>query len=95
MLSLRCLRRPRDAEGTVDEFIAGVERFLPQFLVTQHFMGNMLIEVNGELAKAETYAVAYHRKALEDGSGKDDVAGSGSPAASRVRQAAPAAGSTP
>lgn len=62
-------------KGNVDEFIAGVEAFLPQFVVTQHFMGNMLIEVDGDRARAETYAVAYHRKALADGSGKDDVFG--------------------
>jgi hypothetical protein len=62
-------------KGNVDEFIAGVEAFLPQFVVTQHFMGNMLIEVDGEKALAETYAVAYHRKELADGSGKDDVFG--------------------
>lgn len=62
-------------KGNVDEFIAGVEAFLPQFAVTQHFMGNMLIEVDGQAARAETYAVAYHRKELEDGSGKDDVFG--------------------
>ena len=62
-------------KGTVDEFIDGVRDFLPQYAVTQHFMGNMLIEVDGERARAETYAVAYHRKELSDGSGKDDVFG--------------------
>jgi hypothetical protein len=62
-------------KGNVNEFIAGVETFLPQFVVTQHFMGNMLIEVDGDKARAETYAVAYHRKELADGSGKDDVFG--------------------
>ena len=29
----------------------------------------------GERARAETYAVAYHRKELADGSGHDDVFG--------------------
>ncbi|MBT6275240.1 MAG: nuclear transport factor 2 family protein [Chromatiales bacterium] len=62
-------------KGNVEEFISGCEAFLPQFVATQHFMGNMLIEVEGSLARAETYAVAYHRKALPDGSGKDDVFG--------------------
>lgn len=62
-------------KGNVDEFIAGVEEFLPKYAVTQHFMGNVLIEVDGAKARAETYAVAYHRKALADGSGKDDVFG--------------------
>ncbi|MCH9674821.1 MAG: nuclear transport factor 2 family protein [Gammaproteobacteria bacterium] len=64
-----------EMKGTVDEFIAAVESFLPKFAVTQHFMGNMLVEVDGDVARAETYAVAYHRKELADGSGKDDVFG--------------------
>ncbi|MEM7255366.1 MAG: nuclear transport factor 2 family protein [Pseudomonadota bacterium] len=62
-------------KGNVDEFIEGVKAFLPKYAVTQHFMGNMLIEVDGNKARAETYAVAYHRKELSDGSGKDDVFG--------------------
>jgi hypothetical protein len=64
-------------QGGVEECIAFVRDFLPRYAATQHFMGNMLIEVaaEGERARAETYAVAYHRKALADGSGKDDVFG--------------------
>jgi hypothetical protein len=65
--------------GNVDEFIAGAQRFLPRFVATMHFMGNMLIEVgvdgDEQRARAETYAVAYHRQLAEDGSGKDDVFG--------------------
>jgi len=61
--------------GNIDEFIEYVKDFLPRYAVTQHFMGNMLIEVEGEQARAETYAVAYHRKELTDGTGKDDVFG--------------------
>jgi hypothetical protein len=63
--------------GSVDEFIANAEAFLPRFSVTMHFLGNMLIEVDGPTARAETYAVAYHR--IEDaggeGGGKDDIWG--------------------
>jgi hypothetical protein len=62
-------------QGNVEEFINYVSAFLPGYAATQHFMGNMLVEVDGERARAETYAVAYHRKALADGSGKDDVFG--------------------
>ena len=61
--------------GGVEEFIAMCERFLPKWTATQHFMGNMLIEVDGDLARAETYAVAYHRRESDDGTGKDDVFG--------------------
>lgn len=48
--------------GGVEEFIAMCEQFLPKWTATQHFMGNMLIEVDGDVARAETYAVAYHRR---------------------------------
>jgi ketosteroid isomerase-like protein len=61
--------------GTVEEFIAAAKNFLPQWTATQHFMGNMLIEIEGESACAETYAVAYHRREDEDGNGKDDIMG--------------------
>jgi hypothetical protein len=61
--------------GSVEDFIAAAETFLPKWTATQHFMGNMLIEVDGDAARAETYAVAYHRREDEDGNGKDDVLG--------------------
>jgi hypothetical protein len=61
-------------KGTVDEFLAAAEGFLPRFAATMHFLGNMLIEVDGDVARAETYAVAYHRLE-EDAGGKDDIWG--------------------
>jgi len=60
---------------TVDEFIAGGRAYLTRFAATMHFLGNMLIEVDGERARAETYAVAYHRVEGPDGGGKDDIFG--------------------
>lgn len=62
-------------KGTVDEFVAAAESWLPRWTATQHFMGNMLIEVQGDVARAETYAVAYHRREDAEGDGKDDVMG--------------------
>jgi hypothetical protein len=61
--------------GSVDQFIESLETFLPRWAATQHFMGNMLIEVDGDIARAETYAVAYHRLEDAEGNGKDDVFG--------------------
>jgi ketosteroid isomerase-like protein len=65
--------------GNVEEFIDSARRFLPRFAATMHFMGNVLIEVgvdgDAARARAETYAVAYHRQIGEDGGGKDDVFG--------------------
>lgn len=62
-------------QGDVDGFVSMCEKFLPRWTATQHFMGNMLIEVAGDMARAETYAVAYHRRENSDGTGKDDVFG--------------------
>jgi hypothetical protein len=62
-------------KGDVDTFIAGARKFLQTCDATMHFMGNMLIEIDGDRARAETYAVAYHRFTVADGSGKDDVWG--------------------
>lgn len=62
-------------KGNVDEFISMVEDFMPRWTATMHFMGNILVEVEGETARAETYAVAYHRREFSDREGKDDVFG--------------------
>lgn len=62
-------------KGSVDEFLAAAAPFLARWTATQHFMGNMLIEIDGEQARAETYAVAYHRREDGHGNGKDDVMG--------------------
>ncbi len=61
--------------GNVEGFIAAASAFLPRWTATQHFMGNMLIEIEGDCARAETYAVAYHRREDAEGNGKDDVMG--------------------
>ncbi|MDO8364184.1 MAG: nuclear transport factor 2 family protein [Actinomycetota bacterium] len=50
-----------DFRGGVEEFIAYVQRGLPRFERTMHFIGNSLIEVEGDRARAESYLVAYHR----------------------------------
>ncbi|HAA67283.1 MAG TPA: nuclear transport factor 2 family protein [Acidimicrobiaceae bacterium] len=64
-------------KGNVDEFIEMCREFLPRWTATMHFMGNVLIdEIDGTAARAETYAVAYHRReATENSEGKDDVFG--------------------
>ena len=61
--------------GSVEDFIVAAKKFLARWTATQHFMGNMLIEVGGDKAKAETYAVAYHRREDVKGNCKDDVMG--------------------
>jgi len=63
--------------GGVDGFIEFVAPALQRFDRTNHFLGNILIDVdlpNGA-ARAETYAVAYHRFHDADGQEQDMVAG--------------------
>ena len=47
--------------GTRDEFVAWVETLLARFESTSHFVGNLLVELAGDAAVVETYAIALHR----------------------------------
>jgi len=47
--------------GGVDGFIEFLGEQLARWSVTQHVIGNSLIEFEGDRAHVETYAVAYHR----------------------------------
>lgn len=49
--------------GTRDAFVAWVEKLLARFESTSHFVGNLLVELAGDAAVAETYAIAFHRSA--------------------------------
>jgi hypothetical protein len=46
--------------GGVDEFIDYVRRGITAFERTMHFIGNVLVEVSDDTARAESYIVAYH-----------------------------------
>jgi len=63
--------------GGIDGFIEFVGPALQRFERTNHFLGNLLIDVDlaNDLARAETYAVAYHRFTDADGNPADMVAG--------------------
>ena len=45
---------------------------LQRFETTMHFLGNVLIELDGDAAAVETYCVAYHRLVGQD---VDSIAG--------------------
>ena len=47
--------------GTRDEFVAWVEKLLARFESTSHFVGNLLVELAGDAAVTESYAIAFHR----------------------------------
>jgi len=63
--------------GGVDGFMDFVRGALARFDRTGHFLGNMLIDVDLEtgVARAETYAVAYHGYTRADGTQTDMVSG--------------------
>ena len=63
--------------GTRDDFIEFVKPSLTRFERTNHFLGNILIDVHldRDLARAETYAVAYHRFHDDEGCETDMTAG--------------------
>jgi hypothetical protein len=49
-------------EGGPDGFIEHVSRNLPEWDATMHFIGNQLIELDGDIARCESYCVSHHRK---------------------------------
>lgn len=52
--------------GNVDQFIEMSEQTLARFVATTHMTGNQLIEVTGDRAWCEFYALATHRIAADD-----------------------------
>jgi SnoaL-like domain len=52
--------------GGIDGFMLWVASALARFECTQHFTGNQLVEVDGEVAWAEHYAVVTHRRRADD-----------------------------
>ncbi len=51
--------------GTITDALERLRDSIAHYESTLHFIGNQLIEINGDTAKSETYAIAYHR--LTDG----------------------------
>jgi ketosteroid isomerase-like protein len=49
------------ARGTVQEALARLETRFAAWETTMHLMANQLIDLAGDQAHSETYAVAYHR----------------------------------
>jgi hypothetical protein len=60
--------------GNFDEYLAWVVPGSPAVVVTQHVLGQSVIELQGDAALAETHALSYHRLDLGDGE-RDAVIG--------------------
>jgi hypothetical protein len=57
--------------GFIEPYLAALRPGVEFYPTTMHFMGNQLVELDGDTAHVETYAVAYHWK--------DEVAGTDHP----------------
>ncbi len=55
---------------TARDALARLEERWVQYAATMHFMGNCLIELDGDVARSETYCIAYHRRTV-DGAQRD------------------------
>ncbi len=55
-------------EGPASEFVElDVAEVMPGLVITQHLIGNILIEIDGDVARAESYVLASHRVEQADG----------------------------
>lgn len=59
--------------GGIDGFIAWLQAGLPRFERTVHFTGNQLVEVDGDAAWAEHYAICFHRLPASDQASAADL----------------------
>ncbi len=60
-----CFEEDAVVEGTVHQaplepYLRSLVEGVEHFPATMHFMGNQLVEVEGDTAEVETYAVAFH-----------------------------------
>ena len=53
--------------GTLDEYVAWAFRLLRGYATTMHFLGNVLIEVAGDVALSESYGISFHRTEPREG----------------------------
>ena len=51
------------ATASATEYLSQLRAGVEYYPTTMHFMGNQLVEVDGDRGHVETYAVAYHWKA--------------------------------
>ena len=47
-------------DGDADAYVAWLGQLLPRLSGTMHLIGNLLVEVDGDLARCETYGTAHH-----------------------------------
>jgi hypothetical protein len=50
-------------EGSLDDYLEGLEEGLLMYDATMHFKGNQYIEIEGDRGRVETWVVGYHMEA--------------------------------
>lgn len=50
-------------EGSLDDYLDGLEAGLLMYAATMHFRGNQYIEIDGDRAFVETWVIGYHMEA--------------------------------
>jgi hypothetical protein len=55
------------ASAPIDEYLAGLIPGVEYFPVTMHYMGNQMVDVDGDTGFVESYCVAFHWKSEQAG----------------------------
>ena len=55
------------ASAPIDEYLAGLIPGVEYFPVTMHYMGNQMVDVDGDTGFVESYCVAFHWKSGQAG----------------------------
>ncbi len=53
--------------GSIGLALAALRERMAQYASTMHFIGNQLVDVKGDRATSETYAIAYHQVRRDEG----------------------------
>jgi 3-phenylpropionate/cinnamic acid dioxygenase small subunit len=48
-------------DGTIENALVALRDRMARYESTMHLLGNQLIEIDGDRARSETYAIAHHR----------------------------------
>ncbi|GIW40972.1 MAG: hypothetical protein KatS3mg076_1549 [Candidatus Binatia bacterium] len=61
-------------EGPIGAALEALRERMMRYESTMHFIGNQLVDIQGDRARSETYAIAYHQL-VEEGSYRQMVVG--------------------
>lgn len=62
-------------QGSVDNLVSGAAQLLDEYWGAMHILGQTTIELEGDEAAAETYALSVHRRHAEGGGDEDTLTG--------------------